>query len=66
MEFQLINNFAAAAKCAFKDFGTVLEGYCNAELIGAEQVSNIGDAGLYGSVRHPQFLFALEAWCTMQ
>jgi len=40
MEPQLINNFAAAAFCAFKDFGTSLEGNCNMELIRTEQVSN--------------------------
>jgi len=33
MEPQLINNFAAAAFCAFKDFGTSSEGDCNTELI---------------------------------
>jgi len=31
-------NFAAAAFCAMKDFGTGLEGNCNTELIRAEQV----------------------------
>ena len=40
MEPQLINNFAAAAFHAFKDFGTSLEGDCNTELIRTEQVSN--------------------------
>jgi len=34
MEPQLINNFAAAAVCAFKDFGTSSEGDCNTELTG--------------------------------
>jgi len=29
MEPQLINNFAAAAFCAFKDLGTSSEGNCN-------------------------------------
>jgi len=43
MESQLINNFAAAAFCAFKDFGTSSEGDCNTELIGTEQVSNAGN-----------------------
>jgi len=33
MEPQLINNFAAAEFCAFKDFGTSSEGDCNTELI---------------------------------
>jgi len=42
MEPQLINNFVAAAFCAFKDFGISLEGNCNAELIRMEQVSNTG------------------------
>jgi len=32
MELQLINNFVAAAFCAFKDFGTSSEGDCNTEL----------------------------------
>jgi len=36
MEPQLIYNFAAAAFCAFKDFGTGSEGDCNSELIRAE------------------------------
>jgi len=40
MEPQLINNFATAAFCAFKDFGTSSEGNCNTELIRTEQVSN--------------------------
>jgi len=43
MEPQLINNFAAAAVCAFKDFGTSSEGDCNTELIRTEQVSNTGN-----------------------
>jgi len=43
MEPQLINNFAAAAFCAFKDFGTSYEGDCNMELIRTEQVSNTGN-----------------------
>jgi len=43
MEPQLINNFATAAFCAFKDFGTGLEGSCNTELIRPEQVSNISN-----------------------
>jgi len=43
IEPQLINNFAAAAFCAFKDFGTSSEGDCNTELIRAEQVSNTGN-----------------------
>jgi len=43
MEPQLINNFAAAAFCAFKDFGTSSEGDCNTELIRTEQVSNTGN-----------------------
>jgi len=43
MEPKLINNFAAAAFCAFKDFGTSSEGDCNTELIRAEQVSNTGN-----------------------
>ena len=33
MEPQLINNFAAVAFCAFKEFGTSSEGDCNTELI---------------------------------
>jgi len=33
MERQLINHFAAAAFCAFKDFGTSSEGNHNTELI---------------------------------
>jgi len=33
MEPQLINKFAIAAFCAFKDFGTDSEGDCNLELI---------------------------------
>ena len=32
IEPKLINNFAAAAVCAFKDFGTSSEGDCNTEL----------------------------------
>jgi len=43
MEPQLINNFAAAAFCAFKDFGTSSEGDYNMELIRTEQVSNTGN-----------------------
>jgi len=43
MEPQLINNFAAAAFRAFKDFGTSSEGNCNTELIRTEQVSNTGN-----------------------
>ena len=43
MEPQFINNFAAAAFCAFKDFGTSLEGNCNTKLIRTEQVSNTGN-----------------------
>ena len=35
MEPQLINKFAIAAFCAFKDFGTDSEGDCNLELIRA-------------------------------
>jgi len=42
MEPQLINKFAAAAFCTFKDFGTGSEGDCKTELIRAEQVSNVG------------------------
>ena len=42
MEPQLINNFAIAAFCDFKDFGTGLEGNCNTELIRPKQISNIG------------------------
>jgi len=41
MEPQLINNFAAAAFCAFKDFGTGSEGDYNTELIRAKKVSNV-------------------------
>ena len=47
MEPQLINNFAAAAFCAFKDFGISSEGDCDMEVIRTEQVSNtlaIGNA----------------------
>ena len=43
MESQLVNNFATAASWAFKDFDTSLEGDCNMELIGTEQVSNTGN-----------------------
>jgi len=43
MKPRLTNNFAAAAFCAFKDFGTSSEGDCNTELIRAEQVSNDGN-----------------------
>ena len=43
MEPQLINIFAAAAICAFKDFDTSSEGDCNAELIRTEQVSDTGN-----------------------
>jgi len=43
MDSQLINNFAAAEFCAFKDFGTSSEANCNTELIRAEQVSNTGN-----------------------
>ena len=43
MVTQLINNFVAAAFCAFKDFDTSSEGDCNTELIRAEQVSNVGN-----------------------
>jgi len=43
MEPQLIDNLAAAAFCAFKDFCTGTEGDCNMELIGAEQVFNVGN-----------------------
>jgi len=35
---------AAAAFCAFKDFGTSSEGDCDTELIRTEQVSNTGNA----------------------
>ena len=36
MQLQLINNFATAAFCAFKNFGTRSEDICNTELIRAE------------------------------
>jgi len=36
MEPQLINNFAAMAICALKDFVTGSEGDCNMELVRAE------------------------------
>jgi len=42
MEPQFINNFAAAAFCTFKDFGTSSEGDCNTELTRTDQVSNTG------------------------
>jgi len=43
MEPQLINNFATATFCAFKDFGTSSEGDCSMELIRTKQVSNTGN-----------------------
>jgi len=43
MEPQLIDHFAAAAFCAFKDFGTSSEGDRNTELIRIEHVSNAGN-----------------------
>jgi len=43
VEPQLINNFAAAAFSAFKDFGTSSEDDCNTELIKTEKVSDTGN-----------------------
>jgi len=43
MQPQLINNFAIAAFCAFRNFGTRSEDICNTELIRAEQVSNVAN-----------------------
>jgi len=47
MQPQLIKGFAAAASCAFENFGTGSEGSCNTELISAEQVSNAGNWELF-------------------
>ena len=47
MQPELIKDFAAAAFCAFENFGTGSEGSCNTELISAEQVSNAGNWELF-------------------
>ena len=45
MEPQLIKNFAAAAFCAFKDFGTSSEGECNTSYRAHQDWANFQHTG---------------------